>query len=88
MIRSSSIIGILVWLTIARLGFATRFESRTTTEPRYQHLPPLREQAKIYDEWRKERLSKVPRILQKYGVDAWIVSGALRRVKCQVFIPS
>lgn len=41
--------------------------------PQYQHLPPLREQAKIQDGWRVERLDSVPALLQKHGVDAWLV---------------
>ena len=41
--------------------------------PQYHHLPPLREQAAIQDAWRDERVSNIPHILQKYGVDAWLV---------------
>jgi hypothetical protein len=37
-------------------------------------LPKLREQADIVDAWTDERLSKVPQLLRKYGVDAWLVS--------------
>jgi hypothetical protein len=41
--------------------------------PRYYHLPPLREQAEIQDEWTAERRASVPLLLRKYGVDAWLV---------------
>ena len=41
--------------------------------PEYQRLPPLREQAAIQDAWRDQRVSTIPHILQKYGVDAWLV---------------
>jgi hypothetical protein len=41
--------------------------------PEYQQLPPLREQAAIQDAWTAERLSNVPQLLRKYGVDAWLV---------------
>ena len=41
--------------------------------PEYQRLPPLREQASIQDAWRNQRVSNIPHILQKYGVDAWLV---------------
>ncbi|EPE35215.1 hypothetical protein GLAREA_10912 [Glarea lozoyensis ATCC 20868] len=40
----------------------------------YYHLPPLREQAAIQDKWTKERIDNVPAILNKYGVDAWLMS--------------
>lgn len=41
--------------------------------PQYQQLPPLREQVAIQDAWTVERLSNVPQLLRKYGVDAWLV---------------
>ncbi len=41
--------------------------------PRYQTLPPLREQAEIQNGWLKERRENIPNILRKYGVDAWLV---------------
>lgn len=42
--------------------------------PQIHHLPSLREQAAIQDGWREERLANIPAILQKHGVDAWLVS--------------
>ncbi|KAF2209177.1 hypothetical protein CERZMDRAFT_107232 [Cercospora zeae-maydis SCOH1-5] len=42
--------------------------------PQSHRLPSLREQAKIQDGWRKERLATIPAILRKHGVDAWIIS--------------
>ncbi|TVY56813.1 hypothetical protein LCER1_G002489 [Lachnellula cervina] len=42
--------------------------------PQYQQLPPLREQVAIQDAWTVERLSNVPQLLRKYGVDAWLMS--------------
>ncbi|GIZ46783.1 hypothetical protein CKM354_000989500 [Cercospora kikuchii] len=44
------------------------------SKPHVHHLPSLREQAKIQDGWREERLANIPAILRKHGVDAWIVS--------------
>lgn len=41
--------------------------------PSYQPLPSLREQADLVKEWKRERISKIPSILQKYKVDAWLV---------------
>ncbi|KAH6663054.1 hypothetical protein B0J14DRAFT_279633 [Halenospora varia] len=43
-------------------------------EPQYQTLPSLKEQAAIQDNWTRERLSLIPRILRKWGVDAWLMS--------------
>lgn len=42
--------------------------------PRYHLLPSLREQAEIQDAWTDERLKKVPSLLKKHNVDAWLVS--------------
>ncbi|KAK4448676.1 hypothetical protein QBC34DRAFT_101983 [Podospora aff. communis PSN243] len=42
--------------------------------PEYHRLPPLREQARIQDAWTKERKDHIPKLLRKYGVDAWLVS--------------
>jgi hypothetical protein len=39
----------------------------------YQKLPSLREQAKIEQAWREERIARIPGLLQKYGADAWLV---------------
>lgn len=40
----------------------------------YQKLPSLREQAKIEQAWRAERIARIPKLLQKYNADAWLVS--------------
>ncbi|KAJ3556725.1 hypothetical protein NM688_g1864 [Phlebia brevispora] len=40
----------------------------------YYTLPSLREQAEILDRWRDERVARIPDILKKYGVDAWLMS--------------
>lgn len=40
---------------------------------RYQCLPSLREQASIQDAWTNQRLEQLPTLLEKYGVDAWLV---------------
>ena len=42
--------------------------------PEYKALPPLREQAALEDGWKAERIGNIPKLLQKYGVDAWLVS--------------
>lgn len=39
----------------------------------YPRLPCLRDRARIEDEWRRQRIARVPALLKKYGVDAWLV---------------
>ncbi|KAH8651539.1 putative lipoprotein [Tricladium varicosporioides] len=58
---------VIVLLTIYR-------DVHATPEPQYQTLPSLKEQAIIQDSWTRERLSLVPGILRKWGVDAWLMS--------------
>jgi hypothetical protein len=42
--------------------------------PSYQTLLPLREQAELQNAWVAERKAAIPALLQKYHVDAWLVS--------------
>jgi hypothetical protein len=45
------------------------------TEPsRYHNFPSLREQARIQDEWRKERMERLPELMERFGIDVWLVS--------------
>jgi hypothetical protein len=55
------------------LSFARAQHSTAVKLPEYRRLPLLQEQAAIQDAWRDERLANIPNILQKYGVDAWLV---------------
>ncbi|KAI0650544.1 hypothetical protein C8Q79DRAFT_998370 [Trametes meyenii] len=40
----------------------------------YRRLPSLREQAAILDAWRDERLARIPALLNKYSIQAWLIS--------------
>ncbi|OCH94331.1 hypothetical protein OBBRIDRAFT_770092 [Obba rivulosa] len=40
----------------------------------YRRLPSLRDQAKILDRWRDERIVHIPALLEKHGIDAWLMS--------------
>ena len=40
----------------------------------YQTLPFLRDQARILDEWRYQRLQALPELMKRYNIDAWLVS--------------
>ncbi|ATY62839.1 Xaa-Pro aminopeptidase family enzyme [Cordyceps militaris] len=42
--------------------------------PNYQYLPPLREQSALQEKWYAERRAAIPALLQKHGVDAWLIS--------------
>jgi len=44
------------------------------TGPKYHTLPPLKEQAALQNAWTAERISNIPALLEKYGVDAWLMS--------------
>ncbi|KAH8648575.1 putative lipoprotein [Xylariales sp. PMI_506] len=66
--------GFLLGLGAAVLHFAGALGTTTAAKsPVYQTLPPLREQADIVDAWTAERKTLIPGILEKYGVDAWLV---------------
>ncbi len=43
--------------------------------PRIHPLPPLREQAKIEQDWAMKRVTRViPKLMREYGMDMWILS--------------
>lgn len=56
------------------LGNTADASANAARKAQIQTLPPLREQARIVDAWTEERKALIPGILQKYNVDAWIVS--------------
>ncbi|KAH8885801.1 xaa-Pro aminopeptidase family enzyme [Thozetella sp. PMI_491] len=67
--QAVGVLGGQVW------GLETEAEANAWPHlPRYHTLPSLREQAELQDDWTKQRREDIPRILQKYGVDAWLVS--------------
>lgn len=49
-------------------------DAGSAKSPKVHTLPSLREQAKIVDAWTEERKEFVPEILQKYDIDAWLIS--------------
>ncbi|KAI0677348.1 hypothetical protein C8Q78DRAFT_84914 [Trametes maxima] len=40
----------------------------------YRRLPSLREQAAILDGWRDGRVARIPALLNKYNIQAWLIS--------------
>lgn len=57
--------------------------------PKYNPLPPLREQARIQNAWTEERKAGIPALLKKHGVEAWVVrlpnfaSSVMTGLKCE-----
>jgi hypothetical protein len=47
--------------------------AQVKSKPQFHELPPLREQARLQDEWVAERKALIPKLLQKHDVDAWLV---------------
>jgi hypothetical protein len=63
-------------------AFAAQRLSTTSGQPEYVQLPDLQKQALIQDAWTKQRISNIPNILQKYGVDAWLVRLLFIAARC------
>ena len=64
---------ILFFASVCLLVHPVDGQLHPTRPAQYQSLPPLREQSDILNNWRLERLNHLPYLLQKYGVDAWLV---------------
>lgn len=62
----------------------TNAQLHPSAPARYVPLPSLRDQAAIVDNWRDERLAKIPGLLNKYNIDAWLVSLFMRPVPSQM----
>lgn len=78
----SNVLSLLFWLIVASSFSLAQADNTVSSRdaiessgkvPEYFTLPPLREQAAIQDSWTKERRARIPKILQKYKVDAWLV---------------
>ncbi len=61
-----------VSLTVTFLG-RTGGQLHPREPAQYRTLPALREQAVILDRWRDERVARIPELLKKHKVDAWLV---------------
>ena len=74
-----------VFLQLLASGCVIAAHPDIISNPQFQKLPTLREQSQIQDAWPQERIEKIPQVLQKYGVGAWLV----RLSPCQkIQIPS
>jgi hypothetical protein len=61
----------LYWLEIFLGGVLCQLHPNKPAQ--YRTLPSLREQARLQTEWRDQRVSRIPALLEKHGVDAWLV---------------
>ncbi|KAJ3757890.1 peptidase M24, structural domain-containing protein [Lentinula raphanica] len=62
------------WLLCNLLLLSTSVYVEVEGNISYKPLPSLREQAQIRDGWLKDRISRIPALLRKHGVDAWLMS--------------
>ncbi|TFK55584.1 hypothetical protein OE88DRAFT_1765719 [Heliocybe sulcata] len=65
---------LLITIAIIRSITCSYAQLQPKKPSQYRSLPSLREQARILDAWKERRLSRVPALLKKYDVDAWLVS--------------
>ncbi|KAI0832622.1 hypothetical protein BC628DRAFT_1310121 [Trametes gibbosa] len=63
-----------LFLATLWLHVRTHAQLHPATPATYRRLPSLREQAAIVDAWRDERLARIPALLQKYNIPAWLIS--------------
>lgn len=71
---SSTIISLLSSAIFCAFVVPVNAHLHPLEQAQYQILPSLREQADILNAWREERLAAIPGLLQKYNIDAWLVS--------------
>ena len=72
----SGLWGLLVTVYVVLVALAlpfTRAQLHPKEPSRYHVFPSLREQAQIQDEWREERLGRLPELMRRHGVDVWLV---------------
>ncbi|SMY21631.1 unnamed protein product [Zymoseptoria tritici ST99CH_1A5] len=62
----------LAWVAVFPTLAST--SSAVSESPEFHRLPSLRDQAGLRDSWTDERLAGIPALLQKHGVDAWLIS--------------
>jgi hypothetical protein len=67
------IVLLIFWLGTFNV-LITHAQLHPSSPAQYQTLPSLREQATILDQWRDERVSRIPDILAERNADAWLVS--------------
>jgi len=56
------------------LAIPTAAQFHPKIPEKYPVIPSLRRQAEILDSWTVKRFEHVPELMEKNGVDAWLVS--------------
>jgi hypothetical protein len=74
-VQSYRMISFKFYLLFAFTAIAHGFNGK------YATLPSLREQAALQDAWTKSRIESIPALLNKHGVDAWLVSSIITPIK-------
>ncbi|KAI0772118.1 hypothetical protein BD413DRAFT_474897 [Trametes elegans] len=71
-----STFGHVLLLSVAALALTcvAHAQQHPLNPAQYRRLPSLREQAAIQDGWRDERLARIPELLNKYRIQAWLIS--------------
>jgi len=59
---------------LAVLIFSTAVVAQASLSPQYRRMPSPRQRAELENAWTAQRLSTVPKLLKRYGVDAWLIS--------------
>jgi hypothetical protein len=60
--------------TPTALTTPSSLEAQLQSPYAYHTLPSIREQASLVDGWTNSRRARIPRLLEQYGVDAWLFS--------------
>lgn len=79
--RGLALASVLLLILLASIGGMGRLGAQEPVivprdaAPRFHPLPPLREQARIQQEWAAMRVTRViPMLMREHGVDMWILS--------------
>ncbi|KXJ89510.1 xaa-Pro aminopeptidase family enzyme [Microdochium bolleyi] len=72
---TAALLGLATTATVVAGADASRARAtRSAPRPQIHTLPPLREQAALVDGWTAERAARIPDMLERRGVDAWVLS--------------
>jgi hypothetical protein len=62
------------WLSLATVMSLVGAQLHPSKPAEYRKFPSLREQTRILGGWREERVAGIPALLEKHGVDVWLVN--------------
>ncbi|KAF5387670.1 hypothetical protein D9615_000606 [Tricholomella constricta] len=64
----------IILLVALRSGVLSAAQLHPSEPAKYQKLPSLRQSARIQNGWKNERIARIPSLLRKYNIDAWLMS--------------